>query len=360
MVWGKTVRGIPCILLSLFATAAIFAQPRPAELRVGVAGTEPFVVVDGAEHSGIAVEIWQMIAAQNGWRYALEDFSTVPAAMDALHAGQLDVVVGPVSITAERAEYARFSQPFFASRLAILSRTETPSPWERIRPFFSRSFFLAVSGLLAVLALVGTLIWVAERRADESHFPAGPLRGIGSGIWFAIVTMSTVGYGDMAPKTPLGRLVTGAWIVISFVAAASLLAGIASTLTLTGMSSQVIATAEQLQGHAVAAVADSPGEDFALRYGARVRDVESLEAAYQQIQQRAVDAVVFDRPQLQYFLKENDAAGVAISAASYDQQDYGFALPLDSPLQHNLNLSLLRLRETNALDRIVRDWLGGE
>lgn len=356
---GAVFRGA-MLLAALLAASTLLAQPRTPDLRVGVAGTEPFVVIQGTTHAGIAVEIWQTIAAEAGWRYQFQDFANVPEAMEALRAGQLDAVVGPVSITAERAQYTRFSQPFFTSRLAILSRTESPTPWQRIRPFFSRSFFLAVTGLLAVLALVGTLIWLAERRGDESHFPLGVLHGIGSGVWFAIVTMSTVGYGDMAPKTPLGRLVTGIWIVISFIAATSLVAGIASTLTLTGINSQIIGTAEQLRGKPVAVLTDSPGQMFAQRYGARINGVDTLADAYNLLEQRTVDAIVFDRPQLQYFLRQRQAPGVAVSSASYAQQNYGFALPLASPLQHDLNLNLLELGESGSLDRIVQNWLGGE
>ena len=33
------------------------------------------------------------------------------------------------------------------------------------------------------------------------------IHSISEGIWWAIVTTTTVGYGDMAPATPLGRLI---------------------------------------------------------------------------------------------------------------------------------------------------------
>ena len=109
-----------------------------------------------------------------------------------------------MSITAERARRARFSQPYFQSALSILSRTEGLSLWRRVAPFFNAAFYSAVAVLLCVLTLVGTLVWLAERRAPDTHFPAQPRRGIANGIWFAVVTMSTVGYGDLAPKTRLG------------------------------------------------------------------------------------------------------------------------------------------------------------
>lgn len=357
------------------ASAAAFAQApgsspdRPtannggkqgAVLQVGVAGSEPFVVTSGTGIEGISVEVWQAIAAQAGIRYQLRAYRDVPEALAALNSGAISLVAGPVSITADRAAKFRFSQPYFQSSLAILSRSNGPSLWQRIAPFFSESFFIAVGVLLFVLAVVGTLIWMAERRVTEDQFPRNPAAGIANGIWLAVVTMTTVGYGDRAPRTFLGRLVTGAWMVVSVITASSLIAGIASTLTLTGMRSSTVSTAEQLGGRRVAAVVGSPGETFARSYGAQVIRITSLQQGYEQVARRSADAFVFDRPQLLYSLRKQHDPGLAVSKAEYMRQSYGFAFPLSSPLVHTVNMNLLRLEESGRVDRIVRAWLGDD
>ncbi len=349
------------VLLGTSIAPAAVSRAEAGGLRVGVAGSEPFVVKTAGGFEGISVEVWQALAAEAGWRYRFQPFESVPEAMEALDAGQIDVVVGPVSITSERAQTARFSQPYYASSLAILSRTESPTWWDRISPFFSRTFFIAVAVLLSVLALVGSLIWLAERRVRDATFAHEPVRGIANGIWLAIVTMSTVGYGDLAPRTFLGRLVTAIWIVISVIMATSLVAGIASTLTLTGMTTNTITTAEELRGREVAVLSGSPGESFARNYGAKVSGVDSLAKAYQLIEAKTVDAIVFDRPQLQYFLAQQHNRSLAVSRAEYMPQNYGFAMPLSAPaIVHKMNLYLLQLEESGRVDRIVRAWLGSE
>lgn len=66
--------------------------------------------------------------------------------------------------------------------------------------------------LVAVLTLVvifGAAMYVIE----------GPARGFTSipiGMYWAIVTMATVGFGDIAPATPLGRFVTSVLILIGY------------------------------------------------------------------------------------------------------------------------------------------------
>jgi polar amino acid transport system substrate-binding protein len=334
-------------------------DPVPKPLRVGVAGSEPFVVKTASGTlEGVAVEIWQALAAQSGLKYALQPYDSVPLALNALSAGEVDLVIGPVSITAERAKLVRFTQPYFASSLSILSRAEGFSLWHRIAPLFSVAFFYAIGVLLLVLAAVGTLVWLAERHERDTQFAQPPVRGIANGIWFAVVTMSTVGYGDLAPRTRLGRAVTGVWIIISVIMASSLVAGIASTLTLTGMKTSMISSAEQLHGRRVAVLSDSPGQEFARRYGADLRGVESLARGYQLLNRGAVDAVVFDRPQLLYFLQHQHNQDLTVSNAEYMRQNYGFALPLTSTLLHPINVTLLQLEESGRVDRIVREWLG--
>jgi polar amino acid transport system substrate-binding protein len=347
-------------LLCVVLSAPAQAMQAPVDLRVGVAGSEPFVVRSGESgFEGIAVEIWETVAANAGWKYRLEPFKNVPEAMTALKDGKVDVVIGPVSITSARAQFSRFSQPYFASSLSIVSRTDPPGLRERLAPFFNRSFYIALAIFFGLLVLVGALIWLAETRIEHEAFPRN-MKGLGNGIWFAVVTMSTVGYGDLAPRSILGRVITGVWIVFSIASATTLVAGISSTLTLTGMQANTIGTAEELRGRSVAVVANSPGAAFAKGYGAKLVEVASLDEAFTSLEQKNADAIVFDRPQLRYQLRKRGATDVAVSSTQYAHQNYGFALPEASTLVHDLNIRLLELEESGRVTRIVQAWLGDD
>ena len=58
----------------------------------------------------------------------------------------------------------------------------------------------------AVVATVTITITVVSGAlmtfADHKHFPS-----IGSGLWWAVQTVTTVGYGDHVPETTIGQLV---------------------------------------------------------------------------------------------------------------------------------------------------------
>ncbi|HEY9559690.1 MAG TPA: transporter substrate-binding domain-containing protein [Anseongella sp.] len=326
-------------------------------LRVGLAGTAPFVVYEGDDYDGISVEIWQSVAMAAGIDYLFQQLPDVATALEKLQRDELDVVVGPVSITSQRAEAVRFTQPYFLSSLGIASKTTEASVWQHIRPFFSPSFFTAIGLLLIVLAIVGTLIWLAERKVSPEQFSVRPLHGIFNGIWFALVTMTTVGYGDKAPKTIAGKIISGIWMVIALLTATSLIAGISSTITVSRLSSSAINTAEEIPGKRIAVIEGSPAEQFVRKYAGKTVAVPSLESAFRALNENKVVAIAYDRPQLLYYLKENPAAEITISTSEYMPQGYGFAFGKKSATVAAVNIQLLRMQESGEVNQIVENWL---
>lgn len=326
-------------------------------LRVGVSGDTPFVV-DTVQQTGISLEIWEAIASREQLSYALFSYNSVPNALKALEEGRLDLVVGPVSITPERAERVKFTQPYYQSNLSILTRSVSPGIWQRVKRLFSIQLLYGVAGFLFILALVGTLLWMTEHEENPEEFSSQPVAGIGDGMWCAIVTMTTTGYGDLAPRTLWGRIVAGCWMIICIVSATTMIAGIASSLSLAISDTNVIEKADQMANHNVAVVEGSPSDAFVKQYGAQRVYVESLNEGYDFLRSEKVDAVVFDRPQMLYFLKQHKDSDVSISHYQYMRQGYGFAVPLNSSKLHDLDITMLRLQESGKIERIVTEWLG--
>ena len=85
-----------------------------------------------------------------------------------------------------------------------------------------------VKALLAIF-LVAFIAAVAVTMLE--HHPGSPFSNVGEGLWWAMVTMTTVGYGDLVPGTLAGR----------FIAAVVMLSGIALVSVFTAaLSSRVI------------------------------------------------------------------------------------------------------------------------
>ena len=58
-----------------------------------------------------------------------------------------------------------------------------------------------VAGLIFVLVIAASLMFFAESNAQPDKFSSIP-----AAMWWSVVTLTTVGYGDTVPMTTMGRL----------------------------------------------------------------------------------------------------------------------------------------------------------
>ncbi len=72
-----------------------------------------------------------------------------------------------------------------------------------------RKIFVFICAVLTVVVIFGALMYVVE--GPEHGFESIPM-----GMYWAIVTMATVGFGDIAPATTLGRFITSGLILIGY------------------------------------------------------------------------------------------------------------------------------------------------
>lgn len=66
-----------------------------------------------------------------------------------------------------------------------------------------------ITSVVALVTIVGTLMYIIE--GDKSGFTSIPVS-----IYWAIVTITTVGYGDISPQTPWGQFLASILMVIGY------------------------------------------------------------------------------------------------------------------------------------------------
>ena len=86
----------------------------------------------------------------------------------------------------------------------------------------ARSVTVGLAVTFLVLAFIGAVL---IRIADPDNFPS-----LGLALWWALQTVTTVGYGDVVPTSTIGRLVGGIEMVIGVSFIAFLTAGVTSTV----------------------------------------------------------------------------------------------------------------------------------
>ena len=63
--------------------------------------------------------------------------------------------------------------------------------------------------VVTIVLIVGAMMYVIE--GPENGFTNIPVS-----VYWAVVTLTTVGYGDIAPQTPLGRFVAAAVMILGY------------------------------------------------------------------------------------------------------------------------------------------------
>ncbi|MDO9167243.1 MAG: ion transporter [Rhodoferax sp.] len=72
-----------------------------------------------------------------------------------------------------------------------------------------RKILVFLSAVLMIVLVMGTLMYVVEG-------PANGFTSIPTSVYWAITTMTTVGFGDITPKTDLGRLISSAMMLLGW------------------------------------------------------------------------------------------------------------------------------------------------
>lgn len=332
----------------------------PPTLIIGTKVTPPFVMKgpDG-KWTGISIDLWREMAAKLKLNYTFKEMD-LEQLLAGVTNGTLNAAVAAISVTAEREEVLDFTQPFYTTGLGIAVSEKNTAPWLGVLRRLVSWQFLAVIGLLTlVLLAAGFLVWVFERRANAEQFGGKPWHGIGSGFWWSAVTMTTVGYGDKAPRTFGGRVVGLIWMFVAVVIISSFTAAITSALTVSQLSSPIHGP-KDLPHVRVATVASSTGESYLQHQHVVFRTYPDALAALQALADGQVEAVVYDAPLLQYLTRENFHGRIAVLPHTFIRQDYAIALPQGSPLREKLNLVLeAEVRSPHWQDLVAR-YLGDE
>jgi ABC-type amino acid transport substrate-binding protein len=326
-------------------------------LTVAVKLAPPFVIETEAGYDGLAITLWEDIAAKAGWRYRYQRMELAEL-LTAVSEGRADIGLGAITVTTEREARLDFSHPLTSSGTGIAVLGEDTAGWaSAIRALVSPGFVKVVLALAALLLMVGLLLWLAERRRNPDQFGGSAGDGIGSGFWFAAVTMTTVGYGDKAPLTLAGRALSLLWMFAGLIIVSSFTAAITSALTVQHLNSR-IQSVEDLNGRRIATVRDSTSARWLLDNGYHADSMADAAQALEALKQGRTDAVIYDAPLLNHLINEDESKRMRLLPIRIERQDYALAVPDDSPLLEPLNAGLLEHIAAPGWEQLRRRYLG--
>jgi len=314
-------------------------------LRVAVYDVAPYgsVAPDGA-FRGVSVELWRRVAEELGSQYRLTPVAQMEAILAGLEQGRFDAAIGAITITPERAARVDFSYPAHRSGVAVALRKET-GPVSALVAYGLVAVELSslIAAMLALLLAIGVVMWFIERPRRSAATTESSVVTLRDGIYWAVVTMTTVGYGDKTPKTPIGRFVAIVWMLGSVALVSLLSASLVSRLTAEQVESSVPFAENDLVGKRLAAVASSSGAEYldALRLAYAKHD--SLQDALASLADGEADAVVNSVGALRFMASARFAKTLRIPSSLLAPAYMAIALPEHSPLKKPIDRALMRI-----------------
>jgi len=351
-------------LLHLNTTAS---GQEPSPLKKWVVATRqapPFAMkkADG-EWEGISIDLLRRmhkdLEAENGAPIELEFHEMgLPEMLSAVEAGDVDLAAAALTVNHERETRMDFTHPFHQSGLGIAVNTRPTQLWDTLKStIFSPGVLKVTLGLLAVLLLVGVTMYLIERKRNAQDFGEGPVRGVGVGVWWAAVTLTTVGYGDTVPRSPAGRVLGFFWMFAGLFIIATFTATLTSSLTIKQLESSV-AGPEDLPRVRVATVGGSTSEAYLQSLHVNAVTFPTVKQALAALHSDEADAVVYDLPILRYEIHQHFSGKVHVLPVTLERQSYAFALPQDSPLREPFNRALLQENVGPAWKELTDQYLG--
>ncbi|MFH2010797.1 MAG: transporter substrate-binding domain-containing protein [bacterium] len=331
---------------------------RDRVLIIGTKPAPPFSMQDPEGNwQGISIQLWRGIAQELKLKFKFKK-QTLEQLITETKSRKLDAAVAALTITAAREKQIDFTHPFYTSGLGIAVQTKEKSgAWQFFKRIFSLGFIKVLLALLGLLTLVGMVVWLFERKRNHEQFGGSVPQGLGNGLWFSAVTMTTVGYGDKAPVTLGGRLVGLLWMFASIIIISSFTASITTTLTVSRLESS-IQSPKDLANKKVGTVPNSTSAAYLKREGIAVKYYKDVLASLQGVAKGEVDAAVYDAPIMQYLAKSKLRGKVRVLPIIFERQDYGIALPNQSGLREEINRVLLQKLTHSSWRELKRRYLG--
>ena len=354
VVW----RAIILVLFLGFLPCPVWAQEAPTSnpLRVAICGSEPFVSEEEGTFQGFSIDVWQQLAAKNSWSFTYKYYSSPDEGIKAIENGEADVLVGDVGIVSDLFDNVEFSQPYFRAGLQIMITEGRPytldrmledvDAWTHYSPFWM---------FLGAVLIFSVLVALFERKHNPD-FPKKWTDGLAEALYYVVsLSLGKSGYKGFGGW--FGRLVMIVWTVVGVFVVIIVTSRVTAAMTTEALNTNINGP-QSLAGKTVGAVTGTRALAYLQHKNITFNEYPNFDVAVQKLIKGDVAALVGPAPILQAYDKDHPTMPITEVGAIFEHYNYGFAMPLGSPLRVPLNSALLDLQESGVLTEIGQRYFG--
>ncbi len=328
-------------------------------LNVGIFHNPPFVIIQDANNiEGLSVELWENIAESADLNYRYEIYSDVIGILKRLEYQDIDITINPMDVNSLRVKKFDMTQPYFISSIGVAIPYLNRSAFTVfISNIFSVAFFKLILLLIFVIFIFGFFLWLVERRHNKFQFRPG-LLGLFDGIWWSAVTMTTVGYGDKAPKSNIGKAFAIIWMFTAVIIISSFTASIASTLTITGLQTDIKNAEDIRLAKRISVVGATNGESYLLKENIPINETYASPIhALRELAKKQNDVLIFDHTIIQYYINRI-SIGEKVKLLPFTLKDnyQSFMLPKNHPYFDLINVGLMKEINKESWEDLQRKY----
>ena len=327
-------------------------------LLVGYTTAPPFIIQNNERLEGINIWLWKRVAADLNLNYRLVPMGFGDM-LDSLSNGTIDVSINPLTITGERSKRMEFTHSFYASNatIAIAEQSSYEEIVQFLKGFLNTNVLKGFLLLLGIILLFGLLGWYFERRENPEDFRGG-IKGIWDGLWWSAVTLTTVGYGDKAPKSGFGKVAALVLMFTGLLFISGLTAGITSSLTVDQLNNNTEGFSE-FKERAVGSVKSTGMVQFLRgQFFKDIREYPNVSDGLADLINNKIEAFAYDEPILRYRI-QNDSTltKLKILPIKFDIQFYAFGLTKAKPqLEQAISQRILEILETESWQIVLSEY----
>ncbi|WP_089937531.1 transporter substrate-binding domain-containing protein [Candidatus Entotheonella palauensis] len=344
------------VAMSLTSHSGVYAETQASPLlRVGSVPEHVLFKYENGIHSGFYVDLWDAVATELDLKYKWVVIDTFVELRTAVKNGELDVGASHISITAERERVMDYTHIVFNDGYQLyIPATDGGSQLNLFSILYESGFFSMAGTALLVLIALAHVVWLVEKRRPDSDFRPGYLHGIEDALWWSIVTITTVGYGDKTPKSRLGRLIAVGWMVMSLFVVSLVVGQVTSVMTIANLNS-AIQNIGDLPGKSVGVVADTVFEDFLISLDIKPVRYKTSAQLFQALARGKLDVILSDVVN-GLVLPKHIAPRVKKAGSPFKRDDVAWILPQGSLLREDINRALAMMYDSGRYNRLYDRW----